>query len=86
MRAAYLVSLSALVGAGLAQASDSTFEPADFSVIDALQSNGVNFSALPELVGLVERSSLGACSIAVSLASFSEADFRHAQRASSANR
>lgn len=63
MRAAYFVSLGAVVGGVRAQAA---FEPADFSVVEALENNGVNFSAIPELVGFVERSSLGACSVAVS--------------------
>ncbi|KAF2821615.1 FAD binding domain-containing protein [Ophiobolus disseminans] len=42
----------------------STFEPTDFNVTEALIDSGVNVSAIPELAGLVERSSIGACSIA----------------------
>ncbi|KAH7371561.1 FAD binding domain-containing protein [Pyrenochaeta sp. MPI-SDFR-AT-0127] len=62
MRIPSVVSLGALTAA----ASASTFEPADFNVTEALLDNGVNVSAIPELAGLVERSSLGACSIACS--------------------
>ena len=61
MKVTSVVSLSAFVAAGLG----STFEPADFNVTEALTNNGINVSAIPELAGLVERSSLSACSIAV---------------------
>lgn len=62
MRFTTAVSASALAASAVA----STFEPADFNVTEALLDNGVNISAIPGLEGLVERSSLGACSIAVS--------------------
>ncbi|KAF2124148.1 FAD binding domain-containing protein [Dothidotthia symphoricarpi CBS 119687] len=55
-----VVSLSAIAAGGLA----GTFEPTDFNVTEALIANGVNVSAIPELEGLVERSSPSACSIA----------------------
>jgi hypothetical protein len=58
------LSLSALVAAVSAQTG--AFEPADFNVTAALIANGVNVSAIPQLSGLVERSSLSACSVAVS--------------------
>jgi hypothetical protein len=45
----------------------STFEPADFNVTEALLNDGVDVTAIPGLAGLAERSSSGACSIAVSL-------------------
>jgi FAD/FMN-containing dehydrogenase len=43
----------------------SSFEPINFNVTEALLNTGVDVSAIPELSGLVERSSLSACSIAV---------------------
>jgi len=43
------------------------FEPADFSVTEALLDQGINVSALPELAGLTDRSSNLACNIAVSI-------------------
>ncbi|ETI29173.1 hypothetical protein G647_01626 [Cladophialophora carrionii CBS 160.54] len=45
-------------------AQDSTFEPVDFNVTDALIDQGVNISALPELESLATRSSTAGCSIA----------------------
>lgn len=45
--------------------SAQSFEPADFNVTEALVDIGVNVAAIPELAGLVERSSISACSIAV---------------------
>lgn len=66
MRHAIFVSLSALVARGLAQNSDSTFETPDFNVTEALVDAGVNVTDIPELAGLSQRSSLGACKIAVS--------------------
>jgi hypothetical protein len=59
-----VLSLGALVAAVSAQTG--AFEPADFNITAALIANGVNVSAIPQLSGLVERSSLSACSIAVS--------------------
>jgi hypothetical protein len=63
MRVASLVPSSILVVGALAQ---STFEPADFNVTQALLDKGVNISSIPQLEGLVERSSSSGCSIAVS--------------------
>ncbi len=51
----------------IAQSADS-FEPIEFNVTEALLDNGVDVSAIPALAGLVERSSLSACSIAVCFA------------------
>ncbi|KAF1954780.1 FAD-binding domain-containing protein [Byssothecium circinans] len=64
MRTALIVSLSALVAGGLAQSNAEVFEPANFDVSAALLSVGVNVSAIPELAGLQQRSSLSACKIA----------------------
>lgn len=47
-------------------AAQDSFETPNFDVPKALLERGVNVSALPELAGLVERSSDLACSIAVS--------------------
>ncbi|CAO2652281.1 Nn.00g005640.m01.CDS01 [Neocucurbitaria sp. VM-36] len=60
MKVTTVVSLSALVAGALG----SIFEPADFNVTESLVNNGINVTAIPELAGLVERSSLSACSIA----------------------
>ncbi|KAJ4375784.1 hypothetical protein N0V83_001061 [Neocucurbitaria cava] len=60
MKVTTIVSVSALATAALG----STFEPADFNVTKALIANGIDVAAIPELAGLVERSSLSACSIA----------------------
>jgi hypothetical protein len=58
-------SISASLGALTATALANSFEPSDFNVTEALVDNGVNISAIPGLAGLVERSSLNGCSIAV---------------------
>lgn len=47
-------------------ALSQSFEPADFNVTKALLNNGVDVSAIPDLSGLPERSTLNSCSIAVS--------------------
>ena len=57
-------ALGAFVVAVGVKAQD-VFEPIDFNVTEALIDNGVNVSAIPELAGLVVRSSLKGCSIAV---------------------
>jgi hypothetical protein len=51
--------------AALAVSQD--FESVDFNVTEALISQGVNVSALPQLNAITERSSGAACSIAVGL-------------------
>jgi hypothetical protein len=55
------------VGAFAAGAfAQSAFEPANFNITEALVSNGIDISAIPELSGLVERTlDLSPCSIAV---------------------
>ncbi|KAI4909887.1 uncharacterized protein J4E92_010503 [Alternaria infectoria] len=58
--------LPLLFAALLSSVVSQVFEPADFSVTDALLDQGVNVSALPELAGLVGRSSNLACNIACS--------------------
>ncbi|KAL1798880.1 hypothetical protein ACET3X_002917 [Alternaria dauci] len=57
----YAISLAALVTGVVSQ---SSFEPADFNITEALLKNGVNVSAIPELEPLAERSLLSGCSIA----------------------
>lgn len=67
LRVASFVSFF-LLGVGVPHVwAQSTFEPTDFNVTEALLDNGVNVSAIPALEGLVTRSSPSACSIAVSL-------------------
>ena len=63
MKAFSLTALAVLMASCVAQ---DAFESADFNVTEALLEQGVNVSALPELAGLVERSSDLACSVAVS--------------------
>jgi hypothetical protein len=58
------VGLGALAVTAGVNAQD-VFEPVDFNVTEALIENGVNVSAIPDLAGLVVRSSLKGCSIAV---------------------
>ena len=60
MRSFLFVTLASLV-------ASQTFEAPDFNITEALIDQGVNVSALPELAGLVERSSNLACNIAVSI-------------------
>jgi hypothetical protein len=60
MRSFLFATLASLV-------ASQTFEAPDFNVTEALIDQGVNVSALPELAGLVERSSNSACNIAVSI-------------------
>lgn len=55
--------LSSVLAVAAAQA---IVEPENFNLSEALLSHGVNVSALPQLGGLVERSQLDGCSIAVS--------------------
>jgi hypothetical protein len=57
------LSLGAIVA--VVSAQTGIFEPVDFNITEALISNGVNVSAIPELSGLVERTALSGCSIAV---------------------
>ncbi|KAF2641900.1 FAD-binding domain-containing protein [Massarina eburnea CBS 473.64] len=64
MRATFVVLLSALLAGGLAQSDAEAFEPANFNVSAALLDIGVHVSAIPELAGLENRSSLSACEIA----------------------
>ncbi|RAR05446.1 FAD-binding domain-containing protein [Stemphylium lycopersici] len=54
------VTLTAIVGVS----GQESFEAPDFNVTEALIGNGVNVSAIPELAGLVTRSSSSGCSIA----------------------
>ncbi|KAF1828205.1 FAD-binding domain-containing protein [Decorospora gaudefroyi] len=63
MRSLLKVSLGALAVAVRVSAQE-IFEPVDFNVTEALIDNGVNITAIPELAGLVARSSLKGCSIA----------------------
>jgi hypothetical protein len=63
MRSFLLAALASFV-------ASQTFEASDFNVTEALLAQGVNVSALPELVDLVERSSNLACNIAVRSVSF----------------
>lgn len=65
MRTSFLFSLLAL-GAGVIAQTDDVFEPPEFNITEALIDNGVNVSAIPELSGLVERTLLSGCPIAVS--------------------
>lgn len=57
-----LVLLASLVASVASQA----FEPADFNVTEALITQSVNVSALPQLSELAKRSSELGCNIAVS--------------------
>jgi uncharacterized MnhB-related membrane protein len=59
-----IISGTLAVAAGVL--AQDAFEAPDFNVTEALIGNGVNVSAIPELAGLVVRSSLSGCSIAVS--------------------
>jgi hypothetical protein len=63
MRVSLLVPSGTLVAGALAQ---SMFEPTNFNVTQALLDKGVDVSSIPQLKGLVERSSSSECSIAVS--------------------
>jgi hypothetical protein len=64
MRFIQKLSLSTLAVAARASNQD-VFEPADFNVTEALVDNGVNVPGIPELAGLVVRSSSKGCLIAV---------------------
>ncbi|KAF3052903.1 hypothetical protein E8E11_011465 [Didymella keratinophila] len=55
MKASAIASFGALAAGTLAQANIGIFEPVDFNITEALISNGVDVSAMPELSGLVER-------------------------------
>jgi hypothetical protein len=69
MKTAYIISLGAIATGVLGQTGAAVFEDSDFNVTEALLDIGFNVSAIPELADLSERSSLKACSIAVSLLS-----------------
>lgn len=69
-----MAALGALAVGTLAQANIGAFEPANFNITEALVSNGVDVSAIPELSGLVERTlDLSPCSIAVGGTLFTKA-------------
>jgi hypothetical protein len=70
MKAASIISLGTFATGVLGQAGGAVFEDSDFNVTEALVDIGFNVSAIPELADLSERSSLKACSIAVSLVCF----------------
>ncbi|OAG13723.1 FAD-binding domain-containing protein [Alternaria alternata] len=55
---------SGILAVSVGVSAQDTFEAPDFNVTDALISNGVNVSAIPELANLVARSSSSGCSIA----------------------
>lgn len=59
------VSLCALTSGAFALTTDSSFEPPNFNVTAALVANGVNPEFIPDSTALTERSSLGACNVAV---------------------
>jgi len=63
MKLSSIAATAALTASSVAQ---DLFETPDFNVTEALVEQGVNISALPEFVGLIEQSSDLACSIAVS--------------------
>lgn len=54
--------------------SQASIEPADFNIRQALLDHGVDVSSIPVLADLVERSSSGVCSIAVSNTTFLPCD------------
>ena len=58
---------SLLLPSSLTVLAQSTFEPHDFNVTEALIDQGINVSALPELAALSVRSSITGCSTAVSV-------------------
>jgi hypothetical protein len=58
-------STAALHGALVTSIWANSFEPTNFNVTEALIQNGVDVSSIPGLAGLVERSSISACSVAV---------------------
>jgi hypothetical protein len=59
-------SLASLAAFAAGVLSQTTFEPSDFNITEALLDNGVNISAIPQLAPFVERSLLSGCSVAVS--------------------
>jgi hypothetical protein len=63
MKASFLTVLGAVAANAVTQ---DGFEPSDFNVTEALITNGVNVSALPELAALNEKRSLSSpCTAAV---------------------
>jgi hypothetical protein len=58
-------SIVSFVAFAVGVASQAIFEPSDFNITKALLNNGVNVSAIPQLVPFVERSLLSGCSVAV---------------------
>jgi hypothetical protein len=65
MKTPTLFPIVALVAGIRAQTGE--FEAADFNITEALATNGINVSALPQLAPLVERSPLSGCLVAVSV-------------------
>jgi len=59
-----LLSCSLLATSAIVSAQEQ-FESPDFNVTEALLKNGVDVSDIPALSGLVERSSVQSCAIAV---------------------
>lgn len=66
MKGFKIIAAFVFVVATLAAAQEP-FEPLDFNVTEALFENGIDVTAIPDLAGLVIRSSLQGCSIAVSV-------------------
>ncbi|KAJ4371001.1 hypothetical protein N0V86_008695 [Didymella sp. IMI 355093] len=65
MKAGTTTLVGAFAAGAFAQTTVGAFEPANFNITEALVSNGVDISAIPELSGLVERTlDLSPCSIA----------------------
>jgi hypothetical protein len=70
MKTSLITSLGAFALSATAQ---DVFEPSDFNVLEALVTNGVNVSALPDLAALTEKRSLSSpCAAAVSSSSSSK--------------
>jgi hypothetical protein len=66
MRMRFQILWSLAIGVVVTGAwAQTTVEPADFNVTEALLNHGVDVASIPALAGLVERSSNSACSIAV---------------------
>jgi hypothetical protein len=68
------------------RAQTGEFEAPDFNITEALATNGINVSALPQLAPLAERSPLSGCSIAVSVYQSNKSVFSATDMTKSATR
>jgi len=67
MKPSFLVCFVTVLSRAVAQTGESSFEPFDFNVTEALIGHGIDVSVISKFQHAAERSISSACSVAVSL-------------------